>query len=73
MKKLRQNKTFRVFCWQLLDVVIVFLITWLSGIEWEWKLIAAWLGIPVFTLISKYINKELIGDLWVEKPLPEDQ
>ena len=69
MKQLRQNKTFRVFIWQLIDVIIVFWITYMTGIEWEWKLIATWLGIPVFTLISKYINKELIGDLWVDKTL----
>ena len=66
MKGLRQNKEFRTFCWQLLDVIVAFLITYLTGIEWEWQAIALWVGIPVLTLISKRINKAL-WDLWVEE------
>lgn len=67
LKRWWQNKTFRVFCWQLLDVIIVFWITYMSWLEWEWGLIATWLGIPVCTLISKYINKQL-WDLGVDLP-----
>ena len=66
MKELRQNKEFRTFCWQLLDVIVAFWITYLTGIEWEWQAIALWVWIPVLTLISKRINKAL-WDLWVEK------
>ena len=66
LKRWWQNKTFRVFCWQLLDVIVAFWITYLTGIEWDWQAIALWVGIPVLTLISKRINKAL-WDLWVEK------
>lgn len=67
MKELRQNKTLRVFCWQLLDVIIAFLITWLTWIEWEWQFVALGLWIPVLQLISKRINKAL-WDLGVDLP-----
>lgn len=66
MRELRQNKTFRVFCWQLLDVIIAFLITRLTWIEWERQFIALSLWIPVLQLISKYVNKAM-WDLWVDK------
>lgn len=68
MRKLRQNKEFRVFIWQLLDVILAFWITYLSWIEWEWKIIAAWLWVPILALITKTVNKEL-GDLGVDKDL----
>ena len=64
--KRRQNKEFRTFCWQLLDVILAFGITYLSWVEWERKVIALWLWIPVLTLISKKVNKAL-WDLWVDK------
>ena len=66
MKELRQNKEFRTFCWQLLDVIVAFWITYLTGVQGERQVIALWLGIPVLTLISKRINKAL-GDLGVDK------
>ena len=66
LKRWWQNKTFRVFCWQLLDVIVAFWITYLTGIQWDWQAVALWVGIPVLTLISKRINKAL-WDLWVEK------
>lgn len=66
MKGLWQNKEFRTFCWQLLDVIVAFWITYLTGIEWDWQAIALWVWIPVLTLISKRINKAL-WDLGVEK------
>ena len=66
MKELRQNKEFRTFCWQRLDVIVAFWITYLTGIEWEWQAVALWVGIPVLTLISKRINKAL-WDLGVDK------
>lgn len=68
MKKLRQNKEFRVFCWQLLDVIIVFWITFCNGIQWEWQIYAAWLWVPILMLISKAVNKKL-WDLGVDKDL----
>ena len=68
LKKLRQNKEFRVFIWQLLDVILAFWITYLSWIEWEWKIIAAWLWVPILALITKTVNKKL-GDLGVDKDL----
>jgi hypothetical protein len=68
MNKLRQNKEFRVFIWQLLDVILAFWIAYLSWIEWEWKIIAAWLWVPILALITKTVNKKL-GDLGVDKDL----
>lgn len=68
MKKLRQNKEFRVFIWQLLDVILAFWIAYLSWIEWEWKIIAAWLWVPILALITKTVNKKL-WDLGVDKDL----
>ena len=65
MKDIRQNKEFRTFCWQLLDVIVAFWITYLTGVQGEWQVIALGLWIPVLTLISKRINKAL-WDLWVE-------
>jgi hypothetical protein len=72
MNKLRQNKEFRVFIWQLLDVILAFWITYLSWIEWEWKIIAAWLWVPILALITKTVNKKL-GDLGVDKDLENTQ
>lgn len=67
MKELWQNKTFRVFCWQLFDVIIAFWITWLTWIEWDWQFVALGLWIPVLQLISKRVNKAL-WDLGVDLP-----
>jgi hypothetical protein len=72
LKELRQNKEFRVFIWQLLDVILAFWITYLSWIEWEWKIIAAWLWVPILALITKTVNKKL-GDLGVDKDLENTQ
>lgn len=66
MKELRQNKQFRVFCWQLLDVILAFWITYLSWIEWEYKIVISWLLVPILALITKEVNKKL-GDLWVDE------
>lgn len=68
LKELRQNKEFRVFIWQLLDVILAFWIAYLSWIEWEWKIIAAWLWVPILALITKTVNKKL-WDLGVDKDL----
>lgn len=72
MKELRQNKEFRTFCWQLLDVLVAFWITYLSWVQWEWQVVALGIWIPVLTLISKRVNKAL-WDLWVNKSLPEEE
>lgn len=72
MKKLRQNKEFRVFCWQLLDVILAFWITYLSWIEWEYKIVISWLLVPILALITKEVNKKL-GDLGVDKDLKEKE
>lgn len=68
MKGLRQNKEFRVFCWQLLDVILAFWITYLSWIEWEYKIVISWLLVPILALITKEVNKKL-WDLGVDKDL----
>ena len=72
MKELRQNKEFRVFCWQLLDVILAFWITYLSWIEWEYKIVISWLLVPILALITKEVNKKL-GDLGVDKDLKEKE
>lgn len=66
MNKLWQNKEFRVFCWQLLDVIVAFWITYLTWVQWERQVVALGLWIPALTLISKRVNKAL-WDLWVDK------
>lgn len=72
MNKLRQNKEFRVFIWQLLDVILAFWITYLSWIEWEYKIVISWLLVPILALITKEVNKKL-GDLGVDKDLKEKE
>ena len=61
-----------MFCWQLLDVILAFWITYLSWIEWEYKIVISWLLVPILALITKEVNKKL-GDLGVDKDLKEKE
>ena len=67
LKKRRQNKPFRVLCRQLLNAVLVFLVTYLGNVTGEWQVIAVGLGVPVLNIITKWINTNIFGDLGVEK------
>lgn len=67
LKKLRQNKPFRVLCRQLLNAVLIFLVTYLGNVTGEWQVIAVGLGVPVLNIITKWINTNIFGDLGVEK------
>lgn len=66
---IRQNKEFRVLCWQVFNAVVAFWLSWLFSIEWEYQAIAVWLWVPVLNIITKYINNKWFNDLWVDKSL----
>jgi len=63
MKKLRQNESFRKLIWSIVVLILTFSIQYLSNLPREFS--------PLLVLIvreiTKYINVELLGDLWVEK------
>jgi hypothetical protein len=67
LKKLRQNKPFRVLCRQILNAVLIFLVTCLGNVTGEWQVIAVGLGVPILNIITKWINTNIFGDLGVEK------
>lgn len=67
LKKLRQNKPFRGLCRQILNAVIVFLLTWLGNVTGEWQAVAVGLGVPVLNIITKWVNTNIFGDLGVGK------
>jgi len=71
LKKRRQNKAFRTLCWQIFNAVIVFVITYLSNVTGEWQVVAVGLGVPVLNIITKWINKNIFGDLGVEEKVNE--
>lgn len=67
MKQLWQNKAFRVLCWQIFNAGVAFLLSSLGGLEWETKVLAVGLAIPVLNIITKWVNTRFFGDLGVEK------
>ena len=67
LKKLRQNKPFRVLCRQILNAVLVFLVTYLTNVTGEWQIVAVGLGVPVLNIITKWVNTTYFGDLGVEE------
>lgn len=64
---MRQNKPFRVLCWQVFNAVIVFFITYLSNVTGERQAVAIWLWVPVLNIITKFVNTALFKDLWVNE------
>ena len=71
LKKMWQNKPFRVLCWQILNAILVFIITYLSNVTGEWQIVAIGLGVPILNIITKWINKNIFGDLGVEEKVNE--
>lgn len=71
LKKRRQNKAFRTLCWQIFNAVIVFVLTWLWNVTGEWQVVAVGLGVPILNIITKWINKNIFGDLGVEEKVNE--
>ena len=67
MKKLRQNKNFRKLVWSILVLVLTYIAQELTSIPREF----APLLVLIINEITKYINVELLGDIWVIKPKPE--
>lgn len=67
MKKLRQNKDFRVFVWTVFNAVIAFVGTQLLNIQWPNAVIVAWLAIPFLNALTKFVNTKRFGDMWVAK------
>ena len=56
MKKLRQNKNFRTLVWNILVVVLTYLITVLADLPREISPVL----VAVLRMIIKYINVELL-------------
>ena len=67
MKKLRQNKNFRKLVWSILVLVLTYIAQELTSIPREF----APLLVLIINEITKYINVELLGDVWVIKTKPE--
>lgn len=71
LKKLRQNKPFRVLCRQILNALLVFLVTYLTNVTGERQVVAVGLGVPVLNIITKWVNTNFFGDLGVEDKVNE--
>lgn len=71
LKKLRQNKPFRVLCRQILNALLVFLVTYLTNVTGERQVVAVGLGVPVLNIITKWVNTTIFGDLGVEDKVNE--
>lgn len=67
LKEIWQYKPFRVLCWQLIDVLLAFGITYLSNITGEYQVIAVGLWVPILNILTKWINTTFFNDLGVEK------
>ena len=67
INKMWQYKPLRVLIWQLFNVCIAFLITYLGDITGEYQAIVVGLCIPVLNVITKWVNTTFFDDLGVEK------
>jgi len=67
MKKLRQNKDFRVFAFTVFNALVAFIWTQLLNIDWPNAVIVAGLAIPFLNALTKFVNVRRFKDLWVEK------
>lgn len=65
MKNLRQNKAFRVLCWQVFNALVSYLLSSLSGLDGEMQVLVATLGIPVLNIVTKFINMNVFKDIGV--------
>ena len=63
MKKLRQEKSFRTMVWNILVIVLTYLITVLGNVPRE----IAPVLVMILRAVIKYINVNLLWDLGVEE------
>ena len=73
LKELRQDKTFRVYCWQAFASLVVVWLTALASFDDTTKEVMLVLWIPAVSAIFKYVNNKYLWDVWVETdPVIED-
>ena len=73
LKELRQDKTFRVYCWQAFASLVVVWLTALASFDDTVKEVMLVLGIPAVSALFKYINTKYLWDAGVETdPVIED-
>lgn len=66
LKKLRQNKNFRVFCFTTFNALIVLILALVANITDPNVLIFAPFLVAFLNAISKFINTVFFWDIWVE-------
>lgn len=67
IKKLWQNKDFRYFVRTVFNAFMAFLLTQLSGLEWENAMLVTGMAVPFLNVLTKYVNTKYFWDFWVEK------
>jgi len=67
LKKLRQNKDFRMFCFTVFNAGVAFAWVLLTGITWPRAVVIAWMAIPFLNAFTKYMNTRYFGDMGVTK------
>lgn len=73
LKELRQDKTFRVYCWNALSALVVVALVAISSFDEATKETMIVLWIPAFSALLKYVNTKYWGDVWVTTdPVIED-
>lgn len=73
LKELRQDKTFRVYCWQALSSLVVVGLVALASLDDTTKEVMLVLWIPAVSALFKYINTKYLWDVGVTTdPVIED-
>lgn len=67
MTSLRQKKETRVLLWQIFNALVVFVSTYLSGLEWDNAIFVSLVALPFVNAMTKYINTTYFGDIGVER------
>ncbi len=65
IKRKRQDKDFRIFCFTVFNAAIAYASTELTWITWEAQAIIVWLATPILNAFSKYVNIKYFGDIGV--------
>lgn len=73
MKELWKNKIFRVLCWQVFNAMVAYLVSYLAGLDGEAQTLAVGLGTPILSIITKWINTNVFGDLGVDSASKVDK
>lgn len=73
LKELRQDKTFRVYCWQAFAALVVIWLTALASLDSNVKEVLLVLWIPAVSALFKYVNNKYLWDVGVNTdPVIED-